>query len=1031
MVFLSLQGAANAASGDTAVFQKIVSGDLAAVRAYLDGGGAVNAVGDMNGSLLHYAVASDEPGIAEALIEHGANVNAKMKDGVTPLHVAGQLEAPAAAKLVNEIHLPDNPVGLALGPGGLVFYSRWTPSQVTCYNPRTRKVVWQAPLPDKEPGDVAYDGESIWAVGSKDRKLFRFSAQTGQLQKTYQLPGSYPTGVECAKGAIWVSDLNEKCIRKISPADGSVIRQIPGPGLWRWSIAYDGQYLWCSGQDKAIFAVNPETGSLVATTPLPVKHGELRGIKFNGRSFGIIENWFKTVNLFEFRGGIREALNKHALHQDKGAPISRTIAKLTGGPTNMTQQLLLAGADPSIQNDAGQTAHDLALACNDLPTLAALTEAEIWQYAPGSTTSAPNFTLSDLKGKQVTLAALRGKVVAIVMWGYDTRFPNDIKGVPEAAQELMRNPAASKGDLVVLAPTHRPKEDAVAYCRDREATFQVLLDPEGIVRTRFQVGGYAAVVIDRAGHVVWYRRSADAFDIALAVQRALSPPPPAAPAKAVAEAAREPVVFEDFEQGYANWTLKGDCWGKAPATDALYPGRMKGYLGHGFVCTMADKDDHATGSAVSRQFTIAHPYIQALVGGTEVADHCWLALVVDGRAVCRAAGQRSDVLLPICWDVRQYVGNKARLEIVDAGKAERDHLLVDQIMFTDSADTPPAYLHGFDPDDQEMARKAAALAPAWYRDLRASRVHVEATPEKRYSVRMTAPIRWTTRKPTKEYYYQLPPSVLTQQVESPTLTITVGKTTLVGRPIPTGHPVIREVLDCQGELPTDAIPQEGTVEFNCLATINRVKYVSGPPPSPAPDLTAQERRRLTMPRDGSAWSQSRKPEYQRYSQWIRNEKLARWPDEGEMAFIYRAICWCERHVNGGADWDGTPTTEKRGLLQEAMNRCGDCAGEAAVLIDILHANDIPCMLECGIGHCWALIFVDNIGWIRIDNPDAWPGWNQGPLSPTCEYGPWPFADRNDGDNNPLEPDYAKRDPSAVERAPLAAWPSYQLTELKP
>ena len=68
--------------------------------------------------------------------------------------------------------------------------------------------------------------------------------------------------------------------------------------------------------------------------------------------------------------------------------------------------------------------------------------------------------------------------------------------------------------------------------------------------------------------------------------------------------------FADFENGWGDWTLEGDAFGSAPATDALFPGKIRGFGGRGFLCTLHPrKGNAATGKAISREFTIEKPFI--------------------------------------------------------------------------------------------------------------------------------------------------------------------------------------------------------------------------------------------------------------------------------------------------------------------------------------------------------------------------------------------------------------------------------------
>ena len=46
-------------------------------------------------------------------------------------------------------------------------------------------------------------------------------------------------------------------------------------------------------------------------------------------------------------------------------------------------------------------------------------------------------------------------------------------------------------------------------------------------------------------------------------------------------------TFADFESGtYEGWKLEGNCWGVAPASEQSFSGRITGFQGKRFLCTL-------------------------------------------------------------------------------------------------------------------------------------------------------------------------------------------------------------------------------------------------------------------------------------------------------------------------------------------------------------------------------------------------------------------------------------------------------------
>lgn len=144
------------------------------------------------------------------------------------------------------------------------------------------------------------------------------------------------------------------------------------------------------------------------------------------------------------------------------------------------------------------------------------------------------------------------------------------------------------------------------------------------------------------------------------------------------------VSFADFEGvSWNDWTTEGDAFGTRPATDALFPGKISGFNGRGFVCTLHPrKGNAATGKAVSREFVIEKSFITFKIGGGNFPGQACLNLVVDGKTERTATGDGTANLSEKTWDVSALVGKKALLEIVDNTVSDqRGYVLVDDITF--------------------------------------------------------------------------------------------------------------------------------------------------------------------------------------------------------------------------------------------------------------------------------------------------------------------------------------------------------------
>ncbi len=112
--------------------------------------------------------------------------------------------------------------------------------------------------------------------------------------------------------------------------------------------------------------------------------------------------------------------------------------------------------------------------------------------------AAPAMVLQDLEGREVSLAGLRGRAVALNFWA--TWCPPCKEELPAFAS-LWR---ASRGRCVEIVGVteESTREDALAEVTRMEVPFPVVMDPDGAVARAFGVTGYPRTyVIDPEGKI--------------------------------------------------------------------------------------------------------------------------------------------------------------------------------------------------------------------------------------------------------------------------------------------------------------------------------------------------------------------------------------------------------------------------------------------------------------------------------------------------------------------------------------------------
>lgn len=144
-------------------------------------------------------------------------------------------------------------------------------------------------------------------------------------------------------------------------------------------------------------------------------------------------------------------------------------------------------------------------------------------------------------------------------------------------------------------------------------------------------------------------------------------------------------VFADFEQGLpAGWQVAGASPIKADTE--LGRERPTGYIGTEVLSTAAVNGELADGATVtitSPPFVIEHTAINFLVagGGDPTAQ---VNLIVGGTVVRSAYGNNTPYMHWISWDVSEFKGAEAQLEIVDTSTSADDRpLALDHVVFGD------------------------------------------------------------------------------------------------------------------------------------------------------------------------------------------------------------------------------------------------------------------------------------------------------------------------------------------------------------
>lgn len=167
----------------------------------------------------------------------------------------------------------------------------------------------------------------------------------------------------------------------------------------------------------------------------------------------------------------------------------------------------------------------------------------------------------------------------------------------------------------------------------------------------------------------------------------------APPAKADAENPRPDIAFDNFERPtYEGWTTEGVAFGDGPVERKDIPDYQGDVGGEGerVVNSHASapgndvrEKDAQVGTLTSPSFKIERDFIQFFIGGGAHTNRTCVNLLVDGKVVASATGRSHNHMFRTVFNVRQFEGKGARLQVVDQFSQGWGNIGIDEIIFTD------------------------------------------------------------------------------------------------------------------------------------------------------------------------------------------------------------------------------------------------------------------------------------------------------------------------------------------------------------
>ncbi|MFA7492252.1 MAG: GH116 family glycosyl hydrolase [Proteiniphilum sp.] len=126
--------------------------------------------------------------------------------------------------------------------------------------------------------------------------------------------------------------------------------------------------------------------------------------------------------------------------------------------------------------------------------------------------------------------------------------------------------------------------------------------------------------------------------------------------------------------------------GKTTKSPVKNQQKVTGYRGQGLLNSFDPHGDGQVGILLSPEFIINKRYLKFLVGGGSQKEKTSVNLWINGRIVETAAGNNTEQLTEVIWDLKKYAGKTGRLKIIDLDTSPWGHILADQFVLTDRSD---------------------------------------------------------------------------------------------------------------------------------------------------------------------------------------------------------------------------------------------------------------------------------------------------------------------------------------------------------
>ena len=134
------------------------------------------------------------------------------------------------------------------------------PNHIGIIDPETNSVLSDIAV-GSNPGPVTAGNGSVWVGNLQDRTITRISLQDRTSNATISLGARTPTGLDFGAGALWVAHGLRGQLSRVDPRSNRVTRtiEVADPGSRRGAVTVGAGSVWVVYGDSTLARVNPQT----------------------------------------------------------------------------------------------------------------------------------------------------------------------------------------------------------------------------------------------------------------------------------------------------------------------------------------------------------------------------------------------------------------------------------------------------------------------------------------------------------------------------------------------------------------------------------------------------------------------------------------------------------------------------------------------------------------------------------------------------------------------------------------------------